>query len=95
MTITLVGPTDCQICEKVKEEIDGLKTKYPQLSIKQLDAYSPEGEELVLEHGILTSPGILVNDTYIGSGSLPLDIVEAYLTDSATDMEPPSPSSCH
>jgi glutaredoxin len=80
VTITLVGPRDCQVCEKVKEEIEGLKTKYPQISIEQIDAYSLAGEELVLKHGILASPGILVNDTFIGSGSLPLDKLKAYLT---------------
>lgn len=77
VTITLVGPRDCPVCEKVKDAIEeGLKTKYPQIDIEQIDAYSPEGEELVLEHGILASPGIIVDGTYIGSGGISISKIE-------------------
>lgn len=95
ITITLVGPMDCPNCEKVKESIEGLRQSYPQIKINQIDAYSPEGEELVLEHGILASPGILVDGTYVGSGNFPLAKIEAHIANSATSTGQSSSSSCH
>lgn len=78
ITVTLVGPTDCPLCAEVKETVEALKSKYP-LSVQQIDAYSPEGEELVLEHGILASPGVLINGTFIGAGNLSSWKLENYI----------------
>jgi glutaredoxin len=81
--ITLVSPTNCPNCEKVKESIERLKTRYPQIEVKLIDAYSPEGEGLVLQHGIMTSPGILINDVFIGAGNVTTAKIEDYIAKGA------------
>lgn len=68
--VTLISPADCQSCAAVKEQLDDLKSIYPELVIKPVDAHSPEGEELVLQHGILASPGILINDRFFSMGAV-------------------------
>lgn len=83
ITITLVGPKDCPNCEIVKESIEELKSSYPQIEVVQIDAYSPEGEDLVMQHGIMTSPGILIDDELIGTGNIPLSMLRQYIDDNS------------
>jgi thioredoxin reductase/glutaredoxin len=68
--VTLISPADCPNCAAVKEQLDDLKVIYPELIIKSIDAHSPEGEELILQHGILASPGILINDRFFNMGTV-------------------------
>ena len=68
--ITLISPADCPNCAAVKEQLDDLKNTYPELVIKSVDAHAPEGEELILQHGILASPDILINDKFFSMGAV-------------------------
>lgn len=45
-----------------------MKAAYPELSIEEIDMVTPEGMELVKKYGILSSPGILVNDEFFAFG---------------------------
>jgi glutaredoxin len=68
--VTLVSPADCPNCAAVKEQLDDLKSIYPELVITSVDAHAQEGEELILQHGILASPGILINDKFFSMGAV-------------------------
>lgn len=68
--ITLVSPANCPNCAEVREQINGLKETYHELVIETVDSHSPAGEALVLKHGILASPGILLNDQFLGMGAI-------------------------
>lgn len=70
ITVTLVSPADCPNCVDVKEQLGNLKKTYPKLVIESVDAHSPEGEELILKHGILASPGILINGKFFSMGAV-------------------------
>lgn len=83
ITITLVSPMDCPNCERVKETIERLKTKYT-ISIQQVDAYSLEGERLAVHHGILVSPGVFVNGEFIGMGNVPPEKIESRIKELST-----------
>lgn len=66
--VTLVRPSGCMHCGAVKEVLEGIKKDYPNLVIEEVEATSPEGIELIQKHGILSSPGILVNDEFFAMG---------------------------
>lgn len=68
ITITLISPQDCKNCTEAKEQLVSLQKKYPDLQVQHIDAWSPEGEALIIEHGIMASPGILVNGALLAAG---------------------------
>ena len=66
--VTLIRPSGCQHCVQVKETLEKLKTDYPYLIIEEVEATTPEGQALIMKHGILSSPGILVNEEFFAMG---------------------------
>jgi len=66
--ITLIRPSGCQHCVQVKGTVEKLKTDYPDLTIEEIEATTLEGRTLILKHGILSSPGILINDQFFAMG---------------------------
>lgn len=68
--VTLVSPSDCPNCVELREQLSSLQKTYPDLTIETVDASSPEGEKLILKHGILSSPGILLNNRFWAMGAV-------------------------
>lgn len=68
--VTLVSMADCLNCGAVKETLEELQKTYPDLVIETVDALSPAGEELIIRHGIMASPGVLINDKLISTGAV-------------------------
>lgn len=66
--VTLIRPPGCAHCEQAKRSLDKLKTDYPGLKIEEIDATSPKGLKLIQKHGIMSSPGILVNNEFFAMG---------------------------
>lgn len=66
--VTLIRPDGCQHCVAVKEVLEKLKSDYPDLSVEDIDMATEEGQALVQKHGILSSPGILINDEFFAMG---------------------------
>ena len=66
--VTLIRPFGCQHCVQVKGTLEQLKTGYANLTIEEIEATTPEGQALIQKHGILTSPGILINDGFFAMG---------------------------
>jgi glutaredoxin len=52
----------------VKKILEKLKSEYPDLRIEEINAVSPEGQELIKKHQILSIPGILINDQFFAMG---------------------------
>ena len=65
---TLIRPSGCQHCAQVKGTLEKLKIDYPYLTIEEVEATTPEGQALIMKHGILSSPGILINDEFFAMG---------------------------
>lgn len=68
LKVTLIRPQGCVHCGVVKETLEKMKTAYPELTIEEIDMTIPEGQALVQKYGILSSPGILVNDEFFAFG---------------------------
>lgn len=66
--ITLIHPPGCVHCIAVKATLEKMKTDYPELVIEEIDMTTEEGQKLVQKFGILSSPGILVNDDFFAFG---------------------------
>lgn len=66
--VTLIRPSGCQHCVQVKGTLEKLKSDYPDLTIEEIEATTPEGQTLIQKYGILTSPGILINDEFFAMG---------------------------
>lgn len=45
-----------------------MKSDWPDMIIEEIDMSKPEGQLLVQKYGILSSPGILVNDEFFAMG---------------------------
>jgi glutaredoxin len=70
ITVQLVSTPGCTHCEGVRKVLNEVKSKYPEMEIKELDATSPDGLELVMKHGILASPGVIVNGELFATGGI-------------------------
>lgn len=67
--IQLVKTPHCAICARVKKMIDSeIKPQFPDLEVEEIEATTPQGQELVVKHGIMVSPGVLVNGELFSMG---------------------------
>jgi glutaredoxin len=67
--IELVKTPGCKECAKVKAMIEAeVKPQFPDLEVEEIDALTPRGQELVLKHGIMASPGVLINGELFSTG---------------------------
>lgn len=66
--VTLIRPSGCQHCVAVKGTVERLKTAYPDVTVEEIEATTPDGQALIQKHGILSSPGILINDELFAMG---------------------------
>ena len=66
--VTLIRPSGCEDCAQVKGTLEKMKTDYPDLVLLEVEATTLEGQALIIKHGILSSPGILINDEFFAMG---------------------------
>lgn len=66
--VSLIRPKGCAHCEQAKRILEKLRGEYPTLTVEDIEATSPEGQSLIIKHGIMSSPGILVNDEFFAMG---------------------------
>lgn len=61
----------CAHCAQAKQILEhDIKPKYPDVKIEYVDMMTPEGQALIQKHGIMSSPGILVNGELFSMGGL-------------------------
>jgi glutaredoxin len=65
--VSLIRPWGCGHCMAVKAMLERMKGNY-DLVIEEIEATSAHGQELIQKHGILSSPGILINDQFFAMG---------------------------
>ena len=66
--ISTPGCSHCAVAKKILEE--DIKSQFPEVEVEYLDLFSDEGQKLVQEHGIMSSPGIIVNGEVFSVGGL-------------------------
>lgn len=70
INIKFVTVPGCHECAKAKQIFEELKPQYPEMQITEINVTSPEGMALVQKYGILSSPGIIINDELFSTGAL-------------------------
>lgn len=70
IAIQLVSTPGCTHCEEVRKVLHEVKPQYPQMQIVEFDATNPDGLELVTKHGILASPGVIINGELFATGGI-------------------------
>lgn len=68
LKVTLVSTPSCSHCLEVKKTLEKMKGEYPDLTIEEISAITEEGQKLIHQHSIMSSPGILVNDEFFSMG---------------------------
>ena len=66
--ISTPGCSHCAAAKKILEE--DIKSQFLEVEVEYLDLFSDEGQKLVQEHGIMSSPGIIVNGEVFSVGGL-------------------------
>lgn len=79
ISLISVSVPGCIECRRFEEHWGELKAEFPNVEYKNISAISPEGQELVSQHGIMMSPGIIVNDELFGVGGIDMDAFTARL----------------
>lgn len=69
--VQLVKTEGCSHCAQVKEILEKIKPDFPGLHVEEVLMTTPKGQKLVQEHGILASPGVIINGklTFTGGGN--------------------------
>ncbi len=69
--LSVTGCSQCAAAQKILEK--EIKPEFPEVEIEYFDMLSDKGQELAAEHGIMSSPGIIVNGEVFSVGGLKKD----------------------
>ena len=58
----IVTSPGCECCEDIKTYIKDVQKDFPNLEVEIIDMITPEGQEMVQKHNILSAPGIIINE---------------------------------
>lgn len=71
ITITEITTPGCVHCAAAKKIFsEEITPNYPEVEVEYIDGLSDQGQQLIQEHGIMASPGILVNGELFSMGGL-------------------------
>lgn len=62
------GCSHCSLAKKILEE--EIKPNFPDVEIEYIDMLSDQGQKMVQEYGVMSSPGIIVNGELFSVGGL-------------------------
>lgn len=65
------GCSHCASAKKILEE--EIKPNFPDVEIEYIDMLSDNGQKMVQEYGVMSSPGIIVNGELFSVGGLSKD----------------------
>ncbi|HEC93900.1 MAG TPA: thioredoxin [Candidatus Kaiserbacteria bacterium] len=69
--LSIVG---CSHCAATKKILEGeIKSSFPKVEIEYIDMLSEKGQKMVVEYGVMSSPGIIVNNELFSVGGLDKD----------------------
>ncbi|OGF63374.1 hypothetical protein A2926_03930 [Candidatus Giovannonibacteria bacterium RIFCSPLOWO2_01_FULL_44_40] len=60
----------CVDCKRFEKWWESAKAGFQNVTLEQIDATSPKGQEIVLKHSIMASPGIIVNGELFSAGGV-------------------------
>lgn len=68
--IQLLTSPDCAHCETVRALLIRVQTDRQDVAVEEIDATSPLGLRLSIEHGVLVMPGVIVNGRFLAMGAV-------------------------
>jgi len=80
MTITVITNKGCSSCGNILKKIEELKPEFPNMNIETIDMSSDEGQKLIAENGILSSPGVFIDGKLAFFGPRSTEEIQAILT---------------
>ncbi len=60
----------CHNCAAVKKIFDEIMPNFPNVEVEEIDIASAKGQEIVQKHGIMSSPGIIIDGELFSTGGL-------------------------
>jgi len=60
----------CHSCAEVKKIIEEIKPDFPDLEIEEIDMTTSEGQALVQKYGVMSSPGIIIDEELFSTGGV-------------------------
>jgi glutaredoxin len=66
--VSVPGCVDCARFKRLWEE--KLSKEFPQVVLQEMNAITPEGQEMVAKFGIMASPGIIINGELFSVGAV-------------------------
>ena len=71
ITIQEVSAPGCSHCAQAKKVLEEeIKPQFQDVEVRYIDMLSEEGQKMVQEYGIMSSPGIVVNGELFSVGGL-------------------------
>ena len=69
-----VSAAGCRHCAQAKRTLEEeIKPQFPNVEVEYIDMLSEQGQKMVQQYGIMSSPGIIVNGELFSVGSLDKD----------------------
>ncbi|MEK7649465.1 MAG: thioredoxin family protein [Patescibacteria group bacterium] len=69
--IVEVTSPGCSHCAAAKKILEGeIRPQFPDVDIQYIDVLTPEGQKMVGDYGIMSSPGIILNGELFAVGGL-------------------------
>ena len=65
--LTMVG---CHNCAAAKKIFDEVLPGFPNVAVEEIDMATPGGQKLVQKHGVMASPGIVINGELFSTGGV-------------------------
>ena len=69
--VSTEGCSSCAAAKKILEE--EIKPQSPEIEVENIDLLSERGQKMVSKYGIMSSPGIIINDELFSIGGLDKD----------------------
>lgn len=70
VSVIEVSVPGCVDCARFKKFWETAKADFPNVQMREVDATTPEGMELVGKHAIFASPGIIINEELFSTGAV-------------------------
>ena len=69
--LQLIKSEGCSHCAEIKKILEKLKPEFPELQVEEILMTTDKGIKLVQKHGIMSSPGVIINDklAFTGGGT--------------------------
>lgn len=68
--LELLTSPGCHNCAQAKVILEKVKKDYPELKVEEVDMATPRGQELIVRHQIMASPGVVINNELFSTGGL-------------------------